>query len=348
MVISLILCLSAGCGNTKSPSPITKKYFNTELRHAIYESKEAVQISSKNLSKNNIDSYNDYLKDLMDKDYFCRVLLDNVVLEENGKDYQLKLSYKPNFFIPLYFSKNIEAATKTLIEVFSNDPYCKVTMIFDCDNLSDEAIFSVLDSAEINLSSCPFEADNVYFERYDKVDGKTIVNLWLGFSASRDEMDKRKNELELAISSLAEEIKDLNLVSREEKYKAVFNLISSNVFYDHRLALETAIGNKSESTPLNRSSYGALVDGRSVCSGFARGYKAICDKLELPCLVVGSSKDGISHAFNVIELNGKKYFVDPTAKAQGESDENSFLLEEKDLDGLGYVLNDYFIIPERL
>lgn len=65
------------------------------------------------------------------------------------------------------------------------------------------------------------------------------------------------------------------------------------------------------------SSYGALVDGNCVCDGYAMAYKAICDKLEIPCVEVsgtGISTNGTeSHMWNLVQMpNGKWYGVDVT------------------------------------
>lgn len=60
------------------------------------------------------------------------------------------------------------------------------------------------------------------------------------------------------------------------------------------------------------TSYGALVDGKAVCQGYALAYREILLHLEIPCNVcIGTAGDGL-HAWNLVEVNGVNYSVDVT------------------------------------
>ena len=63
--------------------------------------------------------------------------------------------------------------------------------------------------------------------------------------------------------------------------------------------------------------YGALVDKKVVCEGYAKAFKYILDSLDIECILVGgnatnSSGKTESHMWNYINLNGKWYGVDVT------------------------------------
>lgn len=59
------------------------------------------------------------------------------------------------------------------------------------------------------------------------------------------------------------------------------------------------------------NAYGALVEGKAVCEGYARAFKYLCDKVGIPCeLVIGSTD--VDHMWNVVEIDGKWYHVDVT------------------------------------
>lgn len=68
----------------------------------------------------------------------------------------------------------------------------------------------------------------------------------------------------------------------------------------------------------NSNLYGALIEGACVCEGYAEAFKAILDKLDIPCVIVyGSGIDALgnteSHAWNYVKMNdGKWYAVDTT------------------------------------
>ena len=57
----------------------------------------------------------------------------------------------------------------------------------------------------------------------------------------------------------------------------------------------------------------ALTDeSQPVCEGYARAFKLICDKLEIPCLFVVGNFRGENHAWNMVRLDGSWYAVDVT------------------------------------
>ncbi len=71
--------------------------------------------------------------------------------------------------------------------------------------------------------------------------------------------------------------------------------------------------------PLPASSYdayGALIEGLAVCEGYSEAFKLICDRLNIPCiLVVGyvaTSGEPGPHMWNAVEIGGAWYLVDVT------------------------------------
>jgi transglutaminase/protease-like cytokinesis protein 3 len=59
------------------------------------------------------------------------------------------------------------------------------------------------------------------------------------------------------------------------------------------------------------NAYGALVEGKAVCEGYARAFKYLCDRVGIPCeLVIGSTD--VDHMWNVVEIEGKWYHIDLT------------------------------------
>ena len=63
--------------------------------------------------------------------------------------------------------------------------------------------------------------------------------------------------------------------------------------------------------------YGALVNKKAVCEGYARTYKLILDELQIPCIIVcGVAKNAAgeteSHAWNYVKIDNSWYAVDVT------------------------------------
>lgn len=85
--------------------------------------------------------------------------------------------------------------------------------------------------------------------------------------------------------------------------------------YEKELALYDFLVENTEynlSAPLNQSLISA-VQGESVCLGYTKAFKYLCDKVGLECIVVeGISKDGVGHSWNKVNIDGNWYNVDST------------------------------------
>ena len=60
---------------------------------------------------------------------------------------------------------------------------------------------------------------------------------------------------------------------------------------------------------MDQSAYSALVQGRSVCAGYARAFQYICQRLGIPAYYCAGSS-GEDHAWNIVKLGDGFYNVD--------------------------------------
>ncbi len=60
------------------------------------------------------------------------------------------------------------------------------------------------------------------------------------------------------------------------------------------------------------TAWGALVYGEAQCSGYARGMKALCDAIGIPCYYVHANSKSLnpSHQWNQVKIDGKWYILD--------------------------------------
>lgn len=63
--------------------------------------------------------------------------------------------------------------------------------------------------------------------------------------------------------------------------------------------------------------YGALINKKCVCEGYAKAFKYLMDAIDVPCVIVageGTNSDGNTenHAWNYVQLNGIWYAIDCT------------------------------------
>ena len=110
------------------------------------------------------------------------------------------------------------------------------------------------------------------------------------------------------------------------------------------------------------NAFGSLMEGKSVCEGYAEAFKGLCDANGIPCvIVIGNAVKKTStegHMWNAVKMDdGKWYAVDVTWD-DGESITDNYLLvgsgtaiggtefgkshvEESDVTGLGYSFLEY-------
>jgi len=73
------------------------------------------------------------------------------------------------------------------------------------------------------------------------------------------------------------------------------------------------------------NAYDAIVHRKAVCEGFAKAYDILMNKAGLFCIVVENEHmgDGAGHAWNLVRINGKYYYVDPTGSDRNTLEKNS-------------------------
>lgn len=86
----------------------------------------------------------------------------------------------------------------------------------------------------------------------------------------------------------------------------IHDVICDSTTYDYE-AVRDPSGN-----PASFSAYGALINGKCVCQGYALAFYRICKVLGFDVRFVSSDPEIGNHAWNLIKLDGKYYFVDCT------------------------------------
>ena len=89
-----------------------------------------------------------------------------------------------------------------------------------------------------------------------------------------------------------------NLSSNYEKEKFVHDALLDKISYN--LGAE-----------MNQSAYSALVNGQTVCAGYARAFQYLLQQLGIPCYYC-TGYAGESHAWNIVALDDGYYNVDAT------------------------------------
>lgn len=80
--------------------------------------------------------------------------------------------------------------------------------------------------------------------------------------------------------------------------------------YVHDAINDMAVYNAS--ADMNQSAYSALVNGSTVCAGYARAFQYVMQQLGYSCYYCTGTSDGQDHAWNIVEIEGEFYNVDLT------------------------------------
>ena len=75
--------------------------------------------------------------------------------------------------------------------------------------------------------------------------------------------------------------------------------------------------------------YAALIQERANSEGMALAYVELCRQLSLPCQIVYGQQNWENHCWNIVEIDGAYYHVDPSV-CQSVGMENGFLLRDEE------------------
>ncbi|MGN1002204.1 MAG: transglutaminase domain-containing protein [Oscillospiraceae bacterium] len=124
--------------------------------------------------------------------------------------------------------------------------------------------------------------------------------------------DQGLDEKEKALLARCRELFDEHItegMSDYEKERAMYAWLTENVEYDW------SHYDPEETTPRDSyEPYGAVMNGKAVCLGYATAFQLFMDLLDVACItVVGASFDSTEdHAWNMVCLDGTWYCVDAT------------------------------------
>lgn len=132
-----------------------------------------------------------------------------------------------------------------------------------------------------------------------KVNGQTVT-------AGSSALISAKNQLESAINSAIEKLP--SNPSQYEIAHTFHDFVVNNVTYSMSGDHQTA--------------YGALVNGKAVCAGYARAFQLLMNRAGIRCWYVAGDSYApngtlVAHAWNLYWLNGKCYYSDATWDDQG-------------------------------
>ncbi len=160
------------------------------------------------------------------------------------------------------------------------------------------------------------------------LDSSKVLSLYRGESInSESAVNAAIKEYEDAISVIVTEANKLSTVI--EKIEYVNDYIGKNTTYGFGVKSENGRNVDTPKADYIYTSYGALVNKESVCEGYAKSFKAVMDRLGIPCVCVQGYADSDNgnkqpHMWNYVQVEGMWYAVDVTYNST--SSQNKWML----------------------
>ena len=204
-------------------------------------------------------------------------------------------------------------------------------------DLSDVLCFRVSDYHEMDYAKMIEEIAGEYpgllmalpevtAKTYPETGSQRIVELTFDYPYKTDSMLSFRDQLSGKVHLISELYgSDLS------------ELTSARRFYDRLIRDGVLILEPQES--IDNTAYSAVMLSEATSYGYAQAFRMLLQERELPCRVVTGTRNGLTHSWCLVELEGKEYYIDPALGVE-EPDADWFLLGTTELLALGYESDD--------
>ncbi len=242
------------------------------------------------------------LEDAPHADYFLRIDEDlprygYSQLEKMGDAFLLNV-YSLLAYLALYGSKDAslfsgldETNTKPTINVNVNNEVVSVPYISEAEAILVTQAFYA-DFPEL------FWARPEYLHTDSKINGSyPCVGVQLAYNNHAKNLEESKKAFLAAADAILK------------------GLPSGGSNFDKELYLHDALITKVTydiNTVSEQNAYGALIDGRAVCAGYAFAFQYLLMRARIESFYVTGTSHKENHAWNIAKIDGDWYYVDPT------------------------------------
>ena len=115
---------------------------------------------------------------------------------------------------------------------------------------------------------------------------------------------EQQAQMDKAVDDLLDDL-DLEGLTDYEKICGIYDYMTANIVYDYDHMYD-------ESYKLQFTAYAALVNGTSVCQGYANLFYRLALELGVDARIVVGKGNGGGHAWNIVELGDRYYLLDAT------------------------------------
>lgn len=238
-------------------------------------------------------------------------------------------------------------------DIFDNSSHVRYDQLNDTQKIVYEGIFNGIQNCQtdITISESIYEDD---LEKiYDAIINTTNFELVyptrkydFKYDSITGEVYKISPKYEISLGERNTMIENVERVANQivSKTMGMSDFDTVKFFHDY-IILNCSYSSDSKNYS---NAYGALIEHNAVCEGYARAFKYLCDKVNIPCeLVIGYTN--MEHMWNIVQLDGNWYHIDVTWDDPKNKDGDYIsytyfnLTEEQIL--LDHSINDTYTIP---
>lgn len=255
---------------------------------------------------------------------------------ENDVPYEELITVETPIDAVSYIVEELEQNNGSIIFLYKGD--------WTESELLEAALMAMANTSDSALYRVDF--DN-YGLSDEMEDGIRIATVSAELDLDEDELRqlrRRNEELSEAYDELAEEVLATGAQTKGQLYTAAAQLIAQKADYDDDILVSTLTSARSLEEQYSSSAYGAIVEGKTICTGYAMAYRGLCERLGLPCWVMSGNVEGAGHAWNIILLDDGYLYADVTF-ADGSWDESYLHMTEDELKNRGYYMSVDSIMP---
>lgn len=269
-------------------------------------------------------------RNTIDEDIKTPEIIENPFdqIQDGGQSSAVNVDYS-NVTVDKYFYNQLEEPSQTIYKAFeSNKENMKSgTYRIDLGN-SFSDILNQTNGSELlgqyyqsAIEAYTYDNPEIFYVSPNKM-YLNIETTTFGNSVTYNVYINNGNENNYFIDEFTSQSQVESAISQIEQIKnQIIQNRSGNAYDDIKMVHDYLVENIEYDTSLSQSNiynvYGALVNGRAVCEGYARSFKYLMDELGIPCTLVigtGTNSQGQTenHAWNYVQLNGTWYAIDCT------------------------------------
>lgn len=180
------------------------------------------------------------------------------------------------------------------------------------ENITKEEVVALVENKS-HLKEIKYTDDK--FGKYTFISyfGQKEVTVTFNMNKIRKMINSSK-KTEKKINKIVKKLKLNKRTTQEDAAIRINNYVVNKIEYDETL---------------KKHSITDALAGSSVCSGYAKLYKFLCNKVGLRCQIITGYGNNISHAWNRVKINGKWRYVDTTWNDTTETNDYLLITKEK-------------------